>query len=81
MPEFTQSWAFIFIVGVIGFVLGFILAIIMAASGKASRMEEKIEKDLASRPIVWNVKNHFKSVGYKPPLKAEIVIKNNPRTD
>ena len=46
MPEFTQSWAFIFIVGVICFAAGFILAIILAASGRASRMEEKMEKDV-----------------------------------
>ena len=42
MPEFTQSWAFIFIIGVICFAAGFALAIILAGSGKGSRMEEKI---------------------------------------
>ena len=47
-------------------------------SGRASRMEEKIEKDLASRPIQWRVKNHFKSVGYKPPSKIEIATQGKP---
>ena len=46
MPEFTQSWAFIFIVGVIGFAAGFALAIILAASGRASRMEERMEDSI-----------------------------------
>lgn len=43
MTEFTQSWAFWFLAGIIiGFATGFILAIIIAGSGKGSRMEEKI---------------------------------------
>ena len=45
MPEFTQSWAFIFIVGVTCFIVGFVLATILAASGKASRAEERISDE------------------------------------
>jgi len=45
MPEFTQSWAFTFIVGVVCFVLGFALAIIIAGSGRGSRMEERISDE------------------------------------
>ena len=44
MPEFTQSWAFAFIIGCfVGGCFGFLGAAILAASGKASRMEEKTE--------------------------------------
>lgn len=81
MPEFTQSWAFIFIIGIICFAAGFILAAILAASGRGSKMEERIERDLASLPLEIRVKNHFKSAGYKPPLEAEIVKQNDPKTD
>jgi len=75
MPEFTQSWVFAFLLGcVIGGCFGVVIAAILATSSKASRMEERIERDLASRPLVVKVKNHFKS-------KEEIVTQNNPRTD
>jgi len=59
MPEFTQSWAFWFLVVIISFAAGFLLAAILAGSGKASRMEEKIEGELASRPLKISIKNHF----------------------
>ena len=43
MPEFTQSWAFAFIIGcIIGGCFGVVLAAILAASGRASRAEEKM---------------------------------------
>jgi len=46
MPEFTQSWAFWFIIGCFAVaVIVFILWIICAASGRASRMEERISDE------------------------------------
>ena len=43
MPEFTQSWAFAFIVGCfVGGIITFIVTIIMAAGSRGSRAEEKI---------------------------------------
>ena len=42
MPEFTQSWAFTFIIGVISFAAGFALAIIIASGSRRSRAEERI---------------------------------------
>jgi len=44
MPEFTQSWAFWFLVVIISFAAGFLLAAILVASGKTSRMEEEMEE-------------------------------------
>ena len=70
-------WGFIIGGFICGFI-GFLGAAILAASGRASRMEEKIESDLASLPLEIRVKNHFKSVGYKPPSKVEIVTQGKP---
>ena len=67
MPEFTQSWAFIFIVGVICFAAGFILAIIIAGSGRASRAEEL---------VVWGAA--MREEARKGELKIEIATKGKP---
>lgn len=74
MPEFIQSWTFIFIIGVICFAAGFVLAIILAASGNASRMEERI----SGEAIHEAVKREEARRG-KP--EVEIATNNNPRTD
>ncbi len=65
MPEFTQSWAFWFLIGVICFAAGFALAIIIASGSRRSKAYEIIERERKRRG--------------KPDI--EIVTKNNPRTD
>lgn len=60
MPEFTQLWAFIFIIGVICFAAGFVLAIILARSSKDSRMEEDWEarqKRFSGKQMVSDVED------------------------
>ena len=75
MNEFTQSWAFAFIIGCfIGGAIGFFAAIIISASGQASRMEEKIEDRL-----VYEAAKREEERRGEPDI--EIVTKNNPRTD
>ena len=76
MPEFTQSWAFVFIIGCfVGGAIGFLLAIIFAASGMASRMEERIEDSL-----IYEVgEREKKRRGGCPDI--EMARQNNPRTD
>ena len=74
----SDFWIGFIIGGFICGFIGFLGAAILAASGRASRMEEKIEKDLASLPLEIRVKNHFKSVGYKPPSTVEIVTQGKP---
>lgn len=75
----SNFWIGFIIGGFICGFIGFLGAAILAASGRASRMEEKIEEDLASLPLEIRVKNHFKSVGYKPPSKVEIATKGKPK--
>ena len=78
MPEFTQSWAFAFLLGcIIGGCFGVVLAAILAASGRASRMEERIV-GYKSPPKKSRRPNKPTP---PPPLKIEIATKNNPRTD
>jgi len=73
MPEFTESWAFWFLVGI---VVGFILAIILAASGKASRIEERdiFRDDVPPYETP-------KEVAEKEKMRGIITTKNDPRTD
>lgn len=95
MPEFTQSWAFAFIIGCfIGGCFGFLLAAILAASGRASRMEEKIVRDgrLDTQFIKLLEEAKRLDIGdtefiertlkkYKLIPKIKIATKNDPRTD
>lgn len=76
MPEFTQSWAFWFLVVVISFAAGFVLAIIIAGSSKGSRMEER--STFKSDDEFYNHIAKFKNY-WKPEI--EIVTQNNPKTD
>jgi len=47
MTDFFHSWAFAFIIGCfVGVCFGFLGAAILAVSGRASRMEERMEKDV-----------------------------------
>ena len=71
MPEFTQSWAFWFLAGIIvGFIAGFVLAIIIAGSGRASRAEEL---------VVWGPA--MREEARKGELKIEIATKGKPEDD
>ena len=57
MPEFTQSWAFWFLVVVISFAVGFALAIKLTASAisfrisnkKREKMEDSIKFEIATQ--------------------------------
>jgi len=69
MPEFTQSWAFIFIIGVICFFAGFALAISITASGRRARAEAELICEAAK------IAKEFREV------ETEIATTNNPRTD
>ena len=77
MPEFTSSWAFAFIVGIICFAVGFALAIIMAGGSRRSRAEEGL---VGYKPPPKKLRRPNKPTP-APPLKIEIVTKNDPRTD
>ena len=86
MPEFTQSWAFIFIIGVICFAAGFALAIIIAGGGRRSRAEEKMEKNIfrADVPPFETpeeiVEKEKRKIAYLK-MRGIIATKNDPRTD
>ena len=77
MPEFTQSWAFTFVVGVLCFAAGFALAIIIAGSGRGSRMEERMV-GYKSPPI--NIRRPNKPTP-PPPPKIEIATQGKPEDD
>ena len=86
MPEFTQSWGFTFIVGVICFAAGSFLAIIIAGSGRGSRMEEKMEKGVfrADVPPFETpeeiAEREKRKIAYLK-MRGIIATKNDPRTD
>ena len=86
MPEFTQSWAFWFLVVVISFAAGFILAIILARSSKDSRMEERMEKDVFRDDVPPYetpkeiAEKEKRKIAYLK-MRGIVVTKNNPRTD
>ena len=87
MQEFTQSWAFAFLLGcIIGGCFGVVLAAILAASGRASRTEERIEKDIFrddvppyETPEEIIEKEKRKKAYLK--MRGIIATKNDPRTD
>ena len=50
MPEFTQSWAFAFIIGCfVGAIIGYFVTALCAISGQASREEERREAEIATK--------------------------------
>jgi len=77
MPEFTQSWAFLFLIGfiifMVGFALGFICSAILAASIRKKRIEQRLERKPGYQQVHFRV-----SAGASP---TKIVTQNNPRTD
>ena len=76
MPEFTQSWAFWFIIGCFAVaVIVFILWIICAASGKGSRMEERMSDTM------FKTVKRGKATFSKMAHETKIATQNNPRTD
>ena len=68
----SDFWIGFIVGGFICGIIGFLGAAILAASGRASRMEERIEKELASRPLEIRVKNHFSK------SKTEIATQGKP---
>lgn len=86
MLEFTQSWAFWFLIIAVSFAAGFVLAIIIAGSGRASRMEEKIEKDIFRDDVPpyetpKEIAEREKRKEAYLKMRGIIATKNDPRTD
>jgi len=75
MPEFTQSWAFWFLIIAISFIAGFVVATILASGRRASSEEERREEEM----IVHDAYDREKRRRGGPEI--EIATKNNPRTD
>ena len=82
MPEFTQSWAFWFLIVVVSFAAGFILAAILAGSGKASRMEERdvFRNDVSPYETPKEIVEREKRKIAYLKMRGIIVTKNDPRT-
>ena len=79
MPEFTQSWAFAFIIGcIVGGIITFIVTIIIAAGSMRSKAEERME--IAPNPTCksceyWEGRCEFNGPCPYNPLTNEVSIR------